>query len=168
MNGQWRWLSLTRRYWVHYGGSRATRGARQGILMSMEDPEIALRKADDGKAMALTEAIRGAVRLSEALDQELHVLVAEARNEGIAWSTIARQLGCSRQAAQQRFGAGLGQDVQTRLEAETRKAYDWAQLEIKHCSDEDFNDVIEFMEEQDELNSAMIAARKPAPTAGFR
>lgn len=50
------------------------------------------------------------------VDAQLIRAVAQARAEGMSWADVAAQLGCTRQAAQQRFGAkvfALALDVPT-------------------------------------------------------
>ena len=47
--------------------------------------------------------------LATEVDAQLVAAVAAAKLEGYSWADVARQLGCTRQAAQQRFGARIAQ-----------------------------------------------------------
>lgn len=69
----------------------------RAILAGEEDPEGA------GDPLSLVRRAAEADRVAEEL---LRQAVAHARAAGVSWAGIGRELGLSRQAVQQRFGAG--------------------------------------------------------------
>lgn len=70
------------------------------------DPHDRFRVAVEGLAMAWGggDQLRGLAVVATFLDDLTRQAVREQRAEGAPWSGIAESLGCSRQAAQQRFG----------------------------------------------------------------
>jgi hypothetical protein len=50
------------------------------------------------------DALADAAFLSDQLDTAIKAAVTGLRNKGYSWADIGRQLGVTRQAAQQRFG----------------------------------------------------------------
>jgi hypothetical protein len=50
--------------------------------------------------------VRAVHHLAEGVTLLQHKVIAEARQKGIPWSEIGDIYGCTRQAAQQRFGGG--------------------------------------------------------------
>ncbi|BFV58284.1 hypothetical protein KCMC57_up33880 [Kitasatospora sp. CMC57] len=129
----------------------------------MDDVEAVLGNVDDGKDTALTEAIRAAVLVQHALNDELQLLVAEARDAGMSWASIARPLGCSRQSAHQRFGAGLSPGLQAHLDSQLDLAIsDCHSYFLKYGDHEEFEQALQFLEQQEELDKK----RSSAPGVG--
>lgn len=71
-------------------------GALQYNLM---DPSADPASANAG------ELLRSADFIRELADEAMREVVAVVRERGMSWTDIGQQLGISRQAAQQRFGA---------------------------------------------------------------
>ncbi|MFE7898639.1 hypothetical protein ACFU3E_14180 [Streptomyces sp. NPDC057424] len=157
----WKWLSITRSYWHAPVMPKPARGARLAIEDTIDDYELIVYPGCD-KATALIEAIRAVESLRGQLAEELHLLVAEARSEGVSWGQIGRHLECSRQAAHQRFGSGLTPDQVRRLEDQLDRARKWAeQFDLQHGNDERFEKAIVFLEEQQELDQEGRVRKRP-------
>jgi hypothetical protein len=133
---------------------------RLAIEAAIDDYEDVVTPGSDKRA-ALIEAIRAVERLQVQLNEELHLLVAEARHEGVSWGQIGRHLGCSRQAAHQRFGNGLSPERLKVLDEQLAHARVWAEeIDLKHGDDESFDRAITFLEQQEILDQELPAYKR--------
>ncbi|MFF4040663.1 hypothetical protein [Streptomyces sp. NPDC001816] len=156
----WKWLSITRPYWHEALRSKAARGVRLAIEEAIDDYETIVYPGCDKRA-ALIEAIRAVESLRGQLNEELHLLVAEARHEGVSWGQIGKHLGCSRQAAHQRFGGGLSPERLKALDEQLAHARDWAEsMDLQYGDDESFDRAINFLEQQEELDQEPRARKR--------
>jgi hypothetical protein len=57
----------------------------------------------------ILDELREAVRERERTEKVIREIVVAARGEGHSWEVIARMIGVTRQAAQQRYGKGAGE-----------------------------------------------------------
>jgi hypothetical protein len=73
------------------------------------------------RAPELAKVRRSIARVRDA-ETELRFAVAEARGAGVTWAELAVELGITRQAAQQRFGAGLPSRAGTRTRGAKNRA----------------------------------------------
>lgn len=64
---------------------------------------LARERSPDGE-VTLGDAIAAAALLRDAVDGQLRLFVAQARDEGATWADIGAAIGVTAQAAQQRYG----------------------------------------------------------------
>lgn len=69
-----------------------------------------LRTLEVNDGAAGREIIQARRAVAQA-ERRLSEAVANARSGGYSWSAVGSLLGVSRQAAQQRFGSGLGKEA---------------------------------------------------------
>lgn len=146
MDQDWPWLSLDSPYWsnpfIDTGGVNTIRS----LLRRMPEIEQALETSPTEAHLVALEMLD---LLESAIKRERRLIVLAARAKGVSWNVIARQLRCSRQAAQQRFGSALPDELIEELKQEIRNAYHYAQHIIAYqaqYSDDDFGNALDFVE----------------------
>jgi hypothetical protein len=92
-------------------------GRRPDAAEHVREATCSLTAAEQSAVAAPADALRHAVDAREEVEMLVRGLVARLRLDGASWAAIGRQLGVTKQSAQQRYGAAADQLLRTSIRA---------------------------------------------------